>query len=304
MLDLGGGYQMYYEEYGIPTGKPVVILHGGPGGGIQRKIKNNFNLKKWRVIMFDQRGCGKSLPRGIDSLAHNTTWDLVSDIEKLRDHLGIDKWTVYGGSWGTTLALAYAETHPTAVSGIVMRGIFLGQKWETDWLYNGGVGAVWPELWEKFKTGSYGGRSKTQKAGKADGSLIKRYRRLLTSKNRHTRHNAAKAWWGFESDISYLLQKPYTTKAKEAEELAVLENHYFSHNCWLGPTQLLDNAHKLKNIPVRIVQGRYDMVCPMRAAWQLCQELPHAKMTVIPNGGHGFEPDALKVLKKVISELV
>jgi len=301
MLDLGEGYSMYYEEHGVPTGKPVVILHGGPGGGLTRVTKKLFNQKHWRIIMFDQRGCGKSLPRGLDSLAHNTTWDLVEDIEKLRKHLGIEKWVVYGGSWGTTLGIAYAETHPTSVSGLILRGIFLGQTWEHEWMYEGGMATIWPDVWEKFVAGAKL-KGKTLKRG----SLIQKYSKLLHSKHRHTRRAAAKAWWTTESDISFLIPKPDTTPDKVVEELAILENHYFLHNAWLKPTQLLDNAHTLKNIPIRIVQGRYDTVCPMRAAWEFSQKVPHAKMTIIPDVGHGFRYNlkALKELRKAIQSLL
>ena len=286
---------MHYEEYGIPTGKPVVILHGGPGGGLIPGTKKLFNLKKWRIIMFDQRGCGKSLPRGIDSLKHNTTWDLVEDIEKLRKHLSIEKWVVFGGSWGTTLGLAYAETHPKSVSGIILRGVCLLQKWEHDWLYRGGFRAIWPEVWEKFEAGSFGssfgssvGSSKKSNRTMKHTSLVEPYNKLLHSSNRHTRRAAAKTWWNTEHDISFLIPKPDTTPQKQVEELAVLENHYFRHNAWLGYNQLLDNAHKLKGIPIHIIQGRYDTVCPIRAAWEFCQKVPHAKMTIIPDAGHGF----------------
>lgn len=280
---------MNYEEHGIPTGKPVVILHGGPGGGLSRGVKGYFNLKKWRIIMFDQRGCGKSLPRGIDSLKHNTTWDLVEDIEKLRKHLSIEKWVVFGGSWGTTLGLAYAETHPSSVSGLILRGVCLLQKWESDWIYGGDFRAIWPEVWEKFEAGSkVGSKGKGSNRTMKRLPLIERYNKLLHSSNRHTRRAAAKTWWDTESDISFLIPKPDTTTDKQVEELAILENHYFRHNAWLGYNQLLNNAYKLKGIPIHIIQGRYDTVCPIRAAWEFCQKVPHAKMTIIPDAGHGF----------------
>lgn len=285
MLDLGDGYSMYYKVHGSLSNKPVVVLHGGPGGGIQPYQLKQFNLKKWCVIMFDQRGCGQSLPRGLDSLKHNTTWDLVSDIEKLRKHLGFDKWTVFGGSWGSTLALAYAEKHPSVVTALVLRGVCLMQKWELDWLYNGGIQAVWPEVWAKFN--------------KNQTDNVRTYKTLLQSKNRKTRKAAAGRWWDLESAVSFLKPKPDTTKAKVVEELAILENHYFSHNAWLKPNQLLQDATRLK-MPITIVQGRYDMVCPFRAAWELKQRVPHARLIVVEDAGHaGSEPGIAKALRSV-----
>jgi proline iminopeptidase len=285
MLDLGDGYSMYYEVYGPLNKKPVVILHGGPGGGIQMYPLKQFNLKKWCVIMFDQRGCGYSFPRGLDSLKHNTTWDLVSDIEKLRKHLGIEKWTVYGGSWGSTLGLAYAEKHPSVVSALILRGVCLMQKWELDWLYKGGIQTVWPEVWAKFDM------------NKTDN--VRTYKTLLHSKNKKTRKAAADRWWKLESAVSFLKPTPDTTKSKMVEELAILENHYFSHNAWLKPNQLLQDASRLK-MPITIVQGRYDMVCPFRAAWELKQRVPHARLIVVEDAGHaGSEPGIAKALKSV-----
>jgi proline iminopeptidase len=291
ILDLGAGYTMNYEEHGSPKGKPVVVLHGGPGGGIQRYQLSQFNLKRWRVIMFDQRGCGLSEPRGLDSLKHNTTWDLVSDIEKLREYLGVDAWVVFGGSWGSTLALAYAEKHPSQVTALILRGVCLMQKWELDWLYNGGVQAVWPDAFSAFTNGS---ARKT--------NYVKLYKKQLN--NRKTRKVAAKRWWGFESALSFLKPKRDTTSPKATEELAILENHYFSHNAWLKPDQLLRGASKL-TMPITIVQGRYDMVCPFRAAWELKQRVPHAKLVVIEDAGHsGSEPGIAKALRAATDSLI
>ena len=289
-LDLGAGYTMHYEEHGSPNGRPVVVLHGGPGGGIRHYQLGQFNLKRWRVIMFDQRGCGLSEPRGLESLKYNTTWDLVSDIEKLRTHLGIESWAVFGGSWGSTLGLAYAEKHPSKVTALILRGVCLMQKWELDWLYKGGVQAVWPDAFSVFANGS---ARKT--------NHVKLYKKLLN--NRKTRKAAAKRWWGFESALSFLKPKPDTTSPKATEELAILENHYFSHNAWLKPDQLLRGASKLK-MPITIVQGRYDMVCPFRAAWELKQRIPHAKLVVIDDAGHsGTEPGTAKALRAATDAL-
>ena len=287
MLDLTEGHRMYYEEHGSPSGKPVVVLHGGPGGGIQRSQLKSFDLKKWRVIMFDQRGCGRSTPR--NSLEANTTWHLVEDIERLRAHLGIEKWTVFGGSWGSTLALAYAETHPKSVTGLIVRGIYLAEKWENDWLYEGGVAAVWPDEVSKFR--------RTSKR-----SMMVTYKGLLRS--RKTRRAAAVSWWGLESALSFLKPKVDKTPIKVVEELAVIENHYFSHNCWLKPGQLLRNAYRLRKIPTIIIQGRYDMVCPFRGAWELKQRMPHASL-VVTNAGHaGSEPETAKALRAATNRLL
>jgi len=241
--------------------------------------------------MFDQRGCGLSEPRGLASLKQNTTWDLVRDIEKLRTHLEIDAWAVFGGSWGSTLALAYAEKHPSKVTTLILRGVCLMQKWELDWLYNGGVQAVWPDAWSAFTNGS---ARKT--------NYVKLYKKQLN--NRKTRKAAAKRWWGLESALSFLKPKPDTTSPKATEELAILENHYFSHNVWLKPNQLLREASKLK-MPITIVQGRYDMVCPFRAAWELKQRVPHAKLVVIDDAGHsGTEPGTAKALRAATDALI
>jgi len=290
MLDLGDGFHMHYEIHGSPRGRPVVVLHGGPGGGIQRYQLKHFDLKRWRVVMFDQRGCGSSTPRGVDSLHANTTWHLVEDIEKLRNHLGIPQWTVFGGSWGTTLGLAYAETYPSKVTALILRGVCLMQKWELEWLYKGGIKTVWPEVWDAFAE------------GKRDSNMIHVYTDLL--KSRKTRKAAAKRWWGMESAISFLRPKKDTTNPKQIEELALLEHHYFRNNAWLKPSQLLENADRLK-MPITIVQGRYDMVCPFRAAWELRQKIPHAKLVVVEDAGHaGSEPGTAKALRAATNALI
>lgn len=281
---------MHYEIHGSPRGRPVVVLHGGPGGGIQRYQLKHFDLKRWRVVMFDQRGCGSSTPRGVDSLHANTTWHLVEDIEKLRNHLGIPKWTVFGGSWGTTLGLAYAETYPSKVTALILRGVCLMQKWELEWLYKGGIKTVWPEVWDAFADGKRG------------SNMIHVYSDLL--KSRKTRKAAAKRWWGMESAISFLRPKKDTTNPKQIEELALLEHHYFRNNAWLKPSQLLENADRLK-MPITIVQGRYDMVCPFRAAWELRQKIPHAKLVVVEDAGHaGSEPGTAKALRAATNALI
>ena len=267
---------MYYQEHGSPTGKPVVVLHGGPGGGIQHSVLDFFG-PKWRVILYDQRGCGRSTPSL--SLRHNTTWDLVADLERLRTHLGLDSWTVFGGSWGTTLALAYASKHAGHVDAMILRGVFLAEPWEGRWVYSKeGAARLFPEAWRTFSRGS-GPR------------LQATYRRLL--RNRRTRKAAAAAWWKWEETLSYVKTKPGKTSSAIKETLALLENHYFSHNCWIRPGQLLRAARRFR-FPVHIVQGRYDLVCPPASAVALAEAIPHAKLT-ITDAGHAASESAAEL---------
>jgi len=289
---------MYYEEHGNPKGKPVVMLHGGPGGGLHRRFLKLFDLKTTRLILFDQRGCGKSTPFGVASLAHNTTWDLVADMERLRKHLGIDKWFVTGGSWGSTLALVYAETHPDRVTGLLLRSACIMTDSEYGWLYDkSGSAHVFPERYAEFM--------KPVGAQKGWRPIMKTYRKLLTSRNPATRRKAAKAWWGWESDVSFLRPRPDDTKAATMESLAVLENHYFTHNAWLKPNQIVRNAHRLQHIPLAIVHGRYDLICPFQSAWELHNVVPHAKLIPVPDAGHGgWEKETLKLVKRTLKEMI
>jgi len=281
-LSVTDGQKIYFEEHGNPKGTPVVWLHGGPGGAMNRNFTRYFHTPSWRIILFDQRGCGKSTPFGIDSLAHNTTWDLVADMEALREHLCIDKWTVIGGSWGTTLALAYAETHPSKVRSMLLRGVCLMEPYEYEWLYQRtGSANVFPEEWEKFL-------EPLPKAmhNKGYNAIMKSYRKLLTSKNAKTRRNAANHWWGWESSINHLEPTHHHTPAKKAESLGIIENHYFTHNAWMKSGQLLKQAHLLKDIPIVIMHGRYDLVCPVRSGWALHKAVPHSKLIILPRSGH------------------
>ena len=289
-LDVGA-HKIYYEVHGSPTGKPAVVLHGGPGGGLQRGLLTLFDLKRWRVLLFDQRGCGRSKP--FLSLEQNTTWDLVADIERLRETMGIDRWTVFGGSWGSTLALAYAAKHMNHVSALILRGIYLGAPSENDWLYRaGGASELRPVEWSRFVSGS--GQSSTTRK-----SLIPTYKRLLA--NRRTRKVAATAWSDWESSISTLKPKSDRSTPSVKESLAVLENHYFSHGCWLRSGQLLRAAKQIpKSIPVYIVQGVYDLVCPPVSAVKLSKAIRHSHLQMTQAGHAASEPDTAAALKNIL----
>ena len=289
-LDVGL-HKIYYEVHGSPKGKPVVVLHGGPGGGLQRSLLKLFDLTKWRVLLFDQRGCGLSKP--FLSLDRNTTWDLVADIERLRETMGVEAWTVFGGSWGSTLALAYAAKHMKRISALVLRGIYLGAPSENAWLYSeGGASELRPVEWAKFVKAS---RTRSK-------SLIPTYRRLLM--NRRTRKAAAKAWSTWENSISTLEPSNHTDNPKQMEALAVLENHYFSHGCWLRPGYLLHKAKRIpKSIPVHIVQGQYDLVCPPVSAVALSKAIRHSHFQMTHAGHAASEPETAAALKDALRKL-
>jgi len=282
------GHKIYYEIYG--KGRPAVVLHGGPGGGIQKSALAAYDLKKWRVLMFDQRGCGKS----VGGLENNTTWDLVDDIEALRDMCGVDKWFVSGGSWGTTLALAYAETHPSRVTGLLLRGVCLCDESSFKWQYEeGGASRVFPETWEKFIAVL---PPRLKKAGWFQ--IAKYFQKKLQS---NEKRKYAKAWWEWELSTSYMTQRPDTSTPKEELDIAILENHYFVNKCWLKEGQLLQNLYKIKHIPITIVHGRYDMVCPINQAYAIKKELPHTKLVIIPNEGHSStQPGIKRALRRAI----
>jgi proline iminopeptidase len=289
MLDVGDGHRLYWELSGNPNGKPVVFLHGGPGGGSSPEHRRQFNPDKYKILVFDQRGCGKSTPYA--SLDHNTTWDLVGDIEKLRTQVAkVDKWQVFGGSWGSTLSLTYAQTHPERVTEIVLRGIFLFDQYEIDWMYTaGGASQVYPDKFEEF----IGLIPKAER-----GNLVEAYRKRLTSEDKGVQLTAAKAWSKWEGEIVTLLPSPSTIEHFTSPEMAVavarIENHYMANHGWLGEGQLLRDAHKLKGIPGVIVQGRHDTCTPPVAAWQLKHAWPEVELNIIPDAGHLFsEPGNL-----------
>jgi proline iminopeptidase len=290
-LRVSGVHDLHFEECGNPAGKPVVFLHGGPGGGCEAKVRRFFHPEKYRIVLFDQRGCGKSTPYA--SLEANTTWDLVSDIEKLREHLGIARWQVFGGSWGSTLALAYAQKHPDRVTELVLRGIFLLRKKEIDWFYQEGASILFPDAWEPYL-------AHIPEAERGD--LVDAYHRRLTSGDPAVRLAAAKIWSGWEGATSKLLPDAAFTGHYEEDEFAVafarIEVHYFANRGFFEvDDQLLRDAVKIRHIPGVIVQGRYDVVCPMFSAWALHRAWPEADFVVSPDAGHSaWEPPNSRAL--------
>jgi proline iminopeptidase len=292
MLDVGDGHSLHWELSGNPDGKPVVFLHGGPGGGSSPEHRRQFNPEKYKILVFDQRGCGKSTPYA--ELDHNTTWDLVEDIEKLRTEVAkVDKWQVFGGSWGSTLAITYAETYPERVTELVLRGIFLFDQYEIDWMYKpGGASQVYPEAFAEFI-------SLIPDAERGD--LVEAYRKRLTSSDKDEQLEAAKAWSKWEGEIVTLLPSPSTidhfTSPDVAVAVARIENHYMANHGWLEEGQLLRGASKLKGIPGAIVQGRHDTCTPPVAAWRLKRAWPEVELNIIPDAGHLFnEPGNLDAL--------
>jgi proline iminopeptidase len=282
-LAVSDGHEIYYEECGNPRGKPAVFLHGGPGGGTDAKMRRFFDPKRYRIVLFDQRGSGKSRPHA--SLDHNTTWDLVADTERVREHLGIDRWLVFGGSWGSTLALAYAETHAVRVTELILRGIFLLRRSELEWFYQNplGAGSLFPDLWEEYEAA-------IPEAERGD--MMAAYYKRLTSPDKEVLRKAAEAWAVWEGATSYLRLNPdYVVKFREdaayAGAFARIECHYFVNRGFLKhDTQLLDDVPRIRHIPGVIVQGRYDVVCPARSAWDLHKAWPEADLRIVPTSGH------------------
>lgn len=279
-LDVSGGHSLYFEESGNPQGKPVIFVHGGPGGGSEAVFRRYFHPDKYRIVLFDQRGCGQSTPHA--SLEHNTTWDLVKDMESLRTHLGVDKWMVFGGSWGSTLSLAYAVTHPERVSELVLRGIFLGTRREVDWLYQFGASEIFPDAWESY-------RDEIPAAERQD--FVTAYYRRLTSDDESVRLSAAKAWSVWEGRITRLLPDPDREKHFEEPHFALafarIECHYFFNRVFFTEDDfLLSRIDRLRKIPAVIVHGRYDICCPVRSAWDLHRAWPEAELMIIPDAGH------------------
>lgn len=295
LLDVGDGQQIHYEVSGNSAGKPAVYLHGGPGGASSPDQRRVFDPAKYRIVTFDQRGCGKSIPHASApeaDLAANTTWKLVADLEALRKHLGVDRWLVCGGSWGSTLALAYGETHPGSVSALVLRGIFTLRQRELDWFYEGGAAMIYPDLWEGFLA---------PVPVDQRGQLIKAYSRLLNDPDPAVHQPAATAWARWESSTITLLRDAalidHFTEDAFAVAFARIENHFFMNRGWLDDGQLIRDAGKLAGIPGVIIQGRYDMCTPAFTAWDLHQAWPEAEFTIIPDAGHSFsEPGILSAI--------
>jgi proline iminopeptidase len=288
-LGVGDGHQIYFERCGNPGGTPAVFLHGGPGAGCSPAQRRLFDPARYAVTLFDQRGCGRSTPHA--SLEANTTWDLVADIERLREQAGIERWLVFGGSWGSTLALAYAEAHPQRVSGLIVRGVFTATRSEIDWYYQGGAAWLFPDLWERFL-------APIPEAERGD--LVAAYNRRLTGADGAARLEAAKAWSLWEAGTITLLPNSLAAQFGEdryALAFARIENHYFSHDSWLGDDQLIGDAGRLADIPGVIVQGRYDVATPARSAWRLSKAWPRARFELIADAGHAFdEPGILDAL--------
>ena len=284
-------HTLYYEESGNPNGKPVVFLHGGPGGGTNPKCRRFFDPAIYRIVLFDQRGCGKSTPHA--ELTDNTTWDLVADIERIRKHLSIDRWQVFGGSWGSTLALAYAQTHPDKVTELVLRGIFLLRRSELEWFYQQGCNALYADAWETY-------RDAIPEVERAD--MMSAYYRRLTSPDAATRVAAARAWSVWEGATSFLWQDRTHIASSGENEFALafarIECHYFVNGGFLEhDDQLLRNVERIRHIPAVIVQGRYDVVCPMRSAWDLHRAWPEADLKIVQDAGHSaFEPGIMHEL--------
>ena len=295
MLDVGDGQQLYWEASGNPEGKPVVFLHGGPGGAVAPKHRRAFDPERYRIILFDQRGSGRSRPHvseaGYD-LSVNTTWHLVADIERLREHLAVDRWQVFGGSWGSTLALAYAQTHPKRVTELVLRGIFTLRESELDWFYEGPAGQIFPDVWEQYAA---------QVPVDERGSFIRAYHRLLNDPDPAVHLPAAVAWATWEASAITLLPQPSTVADFADPHFALafarIENHYFVNKGWMDDGQLIANAGLLRDIPAVIVQGRYDICTPPVTAWDLHRAWPEAEFVMVPDAGHAFdEPGILSAL--------
>ena len=284
-------HELYYEQSGNPDGKPVLFLHGGPGGGTDPKHRRFFDPKKYRIVLVDQRGCGKSRPHA--ALEGNDTWSLVADLELLREHVGIDAWQVFGGSWGSTLAIAYAETHPDRVTELVLRGIFTFTQAEMDWFYRDGTRALFPDAWADFVA---------PLPEDERNAIIPAYYKRLTSDDHDVRARFARSWSIYECRVATLREDPeilvHCQDTSFTLPFARIEAHYFVNGGFLDrDTQLLDDTTKIAHLPCTIVHGRYDVICPALNAWRLHERMPNSELVYVPAAGHSaFEPGIVRAL--------
>ncbi|WP_299563105.1 prolyl aminopeptidase [uncultured Sulfitobacter sp.] len=299
MLTVGQGHEIYVEQCGNPDGIPVVVLHGGPGGGCSPSMRRYFDPTKYRVILFDQRGCGRSRPHA--SVTDNTTWHLVADIELIREALGVVQWVVFGGSWGATLSLIYAQTHPAAVRNLVLRGVFLMTQAELDWFYGGGAGKFWPEVWEKFV-------ALVPEDERDD--YIAAYHRRLFSDDMTVQTRYARAWAGWENALASIQSSGYMAEgpAEYARAFARLENHYFTNAGFLEfDGQILAQMDRIAHIPGVIVQGRYDLICPPASAYSIAKAWPKAELKMVRNAGHalsepGISAELVRAMDRIAAQ--
>ncbi|MDC9615326.1 prolyl aminopeptidase [Xenorhabdus khoisanae] len=297
-LDTGDGHQIYWELCGNPKGKPAVFIHGGPGGGIASYHRQLFDPEHYHIMLFDQRGCGRSKPHA--SLENNTTWHLIDDIERLRNLMGVEKWLVFGGSWGSTLSLAYAEKHPDQVSELILRGIFLLRPQELSWYYQEGASRFFPEKWERMLS---------ILSEEERGDVIAAYNKRLTSADLQVQLEAARLWSLWEGETVTLLPSEHSDSFAEDEfalAFARIENHYFINNGFMDETQqLLDHIDAIRHIPAVIIHGRYDMACQIQNAWDLAKAWPEAELCIVEGAGHSFdEPGILHQLIKATDKFV
>lgn len=296
MLDVGDGHSIYVEQSGRRDGLPVVVVHGGPGGGCSPAMRRYFNPAIYRIILFDQRGCGRSRPHA--SIDANTTWHLIADMEQIRETFGIEDWIVFGGSWGATLSLLYAQQHPGSVACLVLRGVFLMMQRELDWFYGGGAGQFWPEQWNRFV-------SLVPEAEQHD--LIEAYHQRLFSGDRANELQYARAWAAWENALASIYSNGVGGEppADYARAFARLENHYFRNKGFLeSDSQILDNMHRISEIPGVIVQGRYDMICPPRSAYDLAHRWNRGRLRLVRDAGHALsEPGISAELVRTMDQL-
>jgi proline iminopeptidase len=294
MLALDAGHSMYWESCGNAQGLPLLFVHGGPGGGALPHHRRFYDPQRWRIVLYDQRGAGRSTPRA--GIAENTTAHLVGDIERLREHLGIDRWLLFGGSWGSTLALLYAEAHRERVLGLILRGIFLASRAEIDWFLTG-MRQFFPDAWERFA-------GELPAAERSD--LLANYHRRLVDPDPAVHLPAARAWDRYESACSTLLPRPDAGAAIDDSSLAIarIEAHYFVHDAFLAPNAIIDGAGRLAGLPCTIVQGRYDVVCPPVHAYRLAQALPSSELVIVPDAGHSVrEPGIARELVAAVARM-